>query len=84
MTEKCVQNNLFWVVILRKKQENWQKQAAFWLKSAKSDTYLSPFKISATMQTYYNLASYNAGGRFADILAKTYWKEFQLFSGIRI
>ena len=41
------------------------------LNSAKSDTYLSPFEISATAQMNYESVGYNAGGRFADILAKT-------------
>jgi len=55
-----------------KNGRKWQKEGVFALKFAKSDTYLSPLKISATAQTNYIPASYNAGGRFADILAKTY------------
>jgi len=49
-----------------------QKEGVFMLKSAKGDTYLSPFEISATAKTRCNPACYNAGGRFADILPKTY------------
>jgi len=42
------------------------------LKSAKSDRYLSPFEISATARNHYVSVDYNGGGRFADVLAKTY------------
>jgi len=48
------------------------KRDEFALKSAKSDRYLSPLEITAINQMRYSSASYNGGGRFADIWAKTY------------
>jgi len=55
-----------------KNGRKWPKEGVFALKSAKSDRYLSPFEISATARNHYVSVDYNGGGRFADVLAKTY------------